>query len=147
MIEILKAVIAELIAAGHDIDCVYGERWVQGFKSDKVAKVTFFVNPQEYSYDTNTAEKSVNLKWVVAKEIPQNEINEDTNSTQELSIEAINLHFIQSLKQYEDANGRQLINDFGTVRCSAFHDLTLFSMPASGFTCEATFKQIMITAC
>ena len=147
MITIIKAVIAKMVADGHDIDCVYGERWVHGFKSDKIEKITFFVTPQEYSYDTNTGEKLVNLKWMVAKEVDQSEIDEDINISLESTIETMNLHFIQELKRYVDVNDRQLINDFQTVKCTAFHDITLLSHSGVGFLCEVQFKQILLSSC
>jgi len=146
MIQILQQIFTALIAAGNDIKAVYGERWLHAFEGIN-DKVTFYVQPQTFRFNTDTNEKAHRLTWVIAYESEQAKIDQNDTIITEEQIWAVNQKFISALKTYTDSNGFQTFTDFGEVQASAFHDIALFNFPASGFTCEVEFKQLSTTFC
>lgn len=146
MLEILNNIFKSMLQDGYQVHAVYGSRWLQSFKGVN-DKVTFYIEPQQGNFDSDANERNQRLKWVVAYETPQNHIDENDIIITEEQIWDINKRFIARLKAYTTTTGLQPFYNFGLFAFSAFHDLTLFELPASGFTFEVTFNQIETTFC
>lgn len=146
MINILQAIFQQLIDAGNDIKAVYGERWLHAFEGIN-DKVTFYMQPQSFRFNIQNNEYTQRLTWVIAYEAQQAEIDQNKTIVTEEEIWAVNLKFISALINYTDINGFKPFTDFGEIQANAFHDITLFNYPASGFICEVEFKQLSTIFC
>ena len=147
MIEILTAVIRQLIAAGHDIDAVYGERWLHGFQSDRIEKPTFFFQPQLYNLDIQQALELHTLKWYIAHTTDQADTDQRKTIESETELQTINHAFIVALRNYTDSSGVKPLTNFQQPQITAFHDFPLFNLPASGFINELRVSLILTSLC